>query len=311
MKRSERLERRLKHLDALEEGAGAAFVPATKALESWVSQGEAVEAVRVRQAFIQRSSSVPAKPPASLLINGRGHALRTALISLFLAQTGKGGTRHLLKLPLRARAEDQVAWTDLIVSRATDGEGSYSRRVPDKRAASARQAIDRLARPDISFMELTSRDRVGRYDNVRLLQESGPRAIGAPLAYSVPGAGFLEIPAAFFLKGWIFVLEDSEIATYLMYRRLCAGGTIARITTADRDAWFGLSTSAWEQHWVLVQSGLLHLEEDPNRRPDGTVVDKAEGAPLLNHRFSLLDDGLKENALSRVWGAIDARSAAS
>lgn len=231
MKRAARLQRRLVHLDALDEGAGGAFTPATKALELWVSQGSAVDAVRVRPAFIERSLPAAGKPPASLLINGRSHALRTALLALFLAQTSKGGLRHVLNLPLRARTEDQVAWTDLIVSRATEGDGSHSRRVPAKRAASARQAIDRLTRPDISLMELMSRERVGRYDQVRLFHESGPRAIGDPLTYGLPGSGFLEIPPAFFLNGWIFVLEDTEIATYLMYRRLCAGGAIARIST--------------------------------------------------------------------------------
>lgn len=209
-----------------------------------------------------------------------------------------------------AQKKDELAWSDLIVSSAKDGPGSLSRRIPGKRAASARMAIKRLAHPEISLVEpLNSDIRVGRYDELRLLEDSGPRVTGDPLPYSLPDPSELtiDLPLDFFLKGWVFVLEDTEIITYLMYRLLCSRNSPAHISAADRESRFGVKTSAWEQYWILVESGLLRMESDPNRRPDGTVIDHSLGATLTAHRFLVLNDGLKEDALYRLWRAVDDR----
>lgn len=305
MNRAERLNARLERLDRLNEGKHQPYKPACQALRTWhENSGSGVQSIRIRRSFITGDPAL-----LSRLVHGGSHALRIALIALFLAQSRKGGHRHLLQVPLTAREPDDLAWADLIVAGAKEGKGSASRRPLEKQAASARTALDRLTKPDICLLEPphTTR-RVGRFDELRLLQDSGPRATGLPVTYTLPHhkESTVDIPVDFFLNGWIFVLQDSEIATYLMYRTVCALAP-GHITAGAREEQFGIKTSAWEQHWVLVDSGILHLVPDPNRREDGTYIEQSEGAKPQPHVFSLLDDGLKQDALTEVWRAVSER----
>jgi hypothetical protein len=234
-----------------------------------------------------------------------------ALLVLFIAQAKRGAAPHVLDLPLSATHSEDVGWEDLIVTASGPGRGSASRKVHQKRAASARSALTRLSKPDISLLELPlSAKRKGGYDQVRLFEDVGPREVGLPVSYTVPTAvkGVVTVPIDFFLKGWIYVLEDTEIATYLMYRRLCSLSSPSHISADDREARFGVKQSAWEQYWLLESSGLVVVEADENRRPDGTFIDQSAGATPRNHRFTLSDEGLAANALSMVWAAVDRRT---
>jgi hypothetical protein len=234
-----------------------------------------------------------------------------ALLVLFMAQAKRGAAPHFLDLPLSATRSKDVGWEDLIVTASGPGRGSASRKMHEKRAASARSALARLSRPDISLLELPrSGKRKGGYDEVRLFEDVGPRKVGLPVRYSVPtaGKGVVTVPVDFFLKGWIYVLEDTEIATYLMYRRLCSLSSPSHISADDRETRFGIKQSAWEQYWLLESSGLVVVEADENRRADGTFIDQSAGATPRNHRFTLRDEGLAADALSMVWAAIDGRT---
>ncbi len=144
---------------------------------------------------------------------------------------------------------------------------------------------------------------------MRLLEDVGPRPVGLPVPYKVPVAGDdqISIPAAFFLNGWVFTLADSEIVTYLMYRMLCRGGRGARISAAEREDFFGVKTSAWEQYWLLEACGLVQVEPGEGRRSDGTFVGQARGAEPTNHVFRMRDETLNDGALTKVWGVVDAR----
>ena len=304
MNRAERLNARLEKLDRLNEGEYQPYQPACTALRRWYEEhGTGVPLIRIRRSFITGNPA-----PLSRLIHGRSHALRFALIVLFLAQTGRTGHRHVLHVPLTARQRDDLAWADLVVAGTADGSGSTSRSQKEKRAASARAALERLTRPDVCLLEPPESKRVGRFDVVRLHQDSGPRETGLPLSYRLPRheERTVAIPLDFFFNGWVFVLEDTEIATYLMYRDLCAAGP-NRITAADREKRYGIKTSAWEQHWVLVDSGILHLVPDPSRRTDGTYLEQSEGVAPSPHTFRLLDEGLKQDALMEVWRAVSDR----
>lgn len=297
-------------LDAYERGQSPAYGTSLAALAQLRENGRRPDAVRLRSRFLDVGTGGDGHPPLSLLIDSRGHSLRVALLALFMAQIKKGSAPHVLDLPLSARSSGDVGWEDLIVTPADAGVGSSSRKVHQKRAGSARAALNRLARPDVSLMELPrSGQRKGGYDEVRLLEDSGRRTVGLPLPYTIPGAGkdVVAIPVDFFLNGWLYVLEDTEISTYLMYRLLCARQSPAHISASDRAGRFGIKQSAWEQHWLLAASGLVDVEPDENRRPDGTFVDHSAGASPRNHRFVLRDEGLKANALGVVWAAIDRR----
>lgn len=312
--RASRLAARLRSLEALDEVKASGYETALTALRQFHDDGRQPQSVRVRSRFIEVAPPSTA-PPLSLLINSRGYALRVALLALFIAQTRPGSSPHVLDMPLSPtrKRSSQVAWEDLIVTPAGPGAGSASRAVHAKRAGSARSALQRLARPDVSLLELpNSGKRKSGYDMVRLLEDSGPRAVGLPVSYSIPATtkDVVTVPVDFFLKGWVYVLEDTEIATYLMYRRLCAQSSPAHISAVRRGEIFGVKQSAWEQYWVLADSDLVVVEADENRRPDGTFVDMSTGVTPRRHRFTLHDEGLASDALRVVWNTVERRMTA-
>lgn len=295
-------------LQRLTDSRGA-YTRGIAAVQQLADAGRKTTEILVRAGFI-RTNDPLVPPPASTLISPRGHALRMALLVLFVAQVEKRPSPHVLRLPLSPLDKGTVAWADLIVSDARDGAGSAAKRPSEKRAASARKALKRLSAPDVALLELAQTTRrVGRFGELRLFEESGPRLIGDPVRYTRPTSTdeTVRIPIDFFRRGWIFVLEDSEIATYLMYRYINAKNKVAFISAANRQDQYGIKTSAWEQHWLLTRSGILELVANENRRSDGTFTGQSEGAALEAHRFAVRDEALAEDAHSMVHAAVEER----
>jgi hypothetical protein len=235
-----------------------------------------------------------------------------ALLALMAAQCKKGPAPQVLDLALTSKGHGKVGWEDLIVSASGAGDGSTSRSVRQKHAGSARHALRRLAEPEISLVQLPQPlPRKGGFDNVHLHEDSGPRPFGKPVPYTIPNLtdDVVSLPIDFFLRGWIYVLEDTEIATYLMDRRLCAQfhPGPAHISAAMRQAVYGISQGGWDMHWVLTNSGILVVEPDEHRRDDGTFDGQSAGATPRRHRFTLNDSGLAADALPEVWKAVDER----
>ncbi|WP_344192147.1 hypothetical protein [Pedococcus aerophilus] len=310
--RASRLARRRAALADLEKGRDQGYAKTLTAL-GVLSGKSTTQEIRLRAEFISVTQPSSVVPPAALLVNSRGHALRVALLALFIAQTQGGSAPHVVHLPLSAVDVNTIAWEDLLLTQAAPGAGSTSRLVHEKRAGSARAALKRLTMPDVSLLELPlSGKPKGGYDQVRLFMDTGPRAVGAPVSYTVPDGSqdVVTIPMDFFLKGWVYVLEDSEIITYLMYRYLCAKNSPAHITAEARNDRFGIKPSSWEQYWVLASSGLLDVEVDEGRRSNGTYVGMGSGATPQPHRFTLADAGLGVDALPTVLAALDRRIAA-
>lgn len=312
--RASRLNRRLDALDALDPQRSQVYATALSSLTHLWNQGRRVGSVSVRRSFIETHTPGVA-PPASRLISSRGHSLRVALLALFIAQNKRGSAQHLLNVPLIAKQSEDVAWADLIVSAPRIGPGSTARGARAKRAISARAALNRLSKPEISLMDRPgSAQRKGGYDVVHLFEDTGPRALGSPVSYTTPGSGedVVTIPVEFFLHGWIYVLEDTEIVTYLMYRHLCSRSSPApaHISAHDRESRYGINQAAWEQYWLLENAGLLLVQADENRRADGTFADQSSGAKPLRHRFTTHDEGLQQDGLHVIWAAVDARTTA-
>lgn len=170
--------------------------------------------------------------------------------------------QSVLDLPLTSRGHTEVGWEDLIVSASVQGGGSYSRPVDETHAVSARRALRRLANDDIFLVKLPHPfPTKGGHDNLHLYQDMGPRQLDHPVPYTVPDANekVISIPVDFFLNGWVYVLEDVEVATYLMYRRLCPylHPEPAHISSTERKTHYGITQSAWEMYWGLEDGGLL------------------------------------------------------
>jgi hypothetical protein len=307
--RARRLAHRLDALDRIDADRSAGYDKTLAALKQLWERGRQPAHIRLRAPFVE--ASLPAaEPPLSKLIAPRGYAMRVALLALFAAQTKKGSNPHHLDLPLIATRSDEIAWTDLVVAAVAAGEGSASRSPQIKRTRSARAALTRIAKSDISLADLPRAGLPkGGYDEVHLYEDTGPRSAGHPVPYRIPHPGkeVLDIPVGFFLNGWIYVLEDTELATYLMYRRLCAQVSPAHISSDLRQERFGIKQSAWENYWLLADSGLLLVEPDENRRPDGTFAAQSAGATPRRHRFTLHDESLSNDGLPVVWAAVDRR----
>lgn len=305
--RPERQQQRADALGALEERPDAGYQQALAALARVHTENGGRQAIHVRRRFFEVPMDAEAKPPATLLVSPRGHSLRMALLVLFVAQSKSGPDHHVLKLKLSASASDEVAWVDLLMTPAKVGETSAGKKVLRRRADSARAALKKLADPGVSFIELPeSVKQKGAYDEVRLFEDVGPRSYGPPVRYTVPQPSepTIAIPVDFFLKGWIYVLEDTEILTYLMYRSLCARTEPAHISAHDRECRFGIGSSAWERYNVLENSGLLTVEHAVGRRDDGTFEGQASGATPERHHFSLKDAGLAQDAVPAVREAL-------
>jgi hypothetical protein len=311
--RAARLERRLVSLEAITTDRAKGYDKALNSLKELWTRGRQPARILVRVPLMETTTGAP--PPVSQLVNGRSHALRVALIALMAAQCKKGPAPHVLDLGLTSKDHNEVGWDDLIVSASVAGDGSSSRPVDQKHAASARHALRRLSDPAISLVQLPDPlPAKGGYDNVHLFEDSGPRALGHPVPYTVPDVGddVVAVPIQFFLNGWVYVLEDAEIATYLMYRRLCAHfhPGPAHVSAAVRKGVYGITQAAWEMHWVLEESGILLVEADERRRADGTFDGHSAGAVPRRHRFTLHDPGLEADALPVLWHVIDERMGA-
>lgn len=317
--RAGRLRKRLSVLDALDEPRSARlpspYQAGINALNTWAgsSTRELPSDVWMRRGFIRRDHEELPAPPVSQLIESRGHGLQFAMIALFLAQTKRHpGAR--LSIPVAPQPDTtSIAWADFVVIPDEDGDGSTSRRHREKRIRSAKSALTRLSDAEISFMELNKGSSGRQITGVNLFEESGPRLTGGPAHYITPDprkVPSVSIPVEFFTRGWVFVLSDAEIATYLMYRHACveAPGAPAHVTTGTREARYALKPSTWESHPVLSSAGLLDVLADPNRRANGTATDAPKATPEP-HRFSLTDQGLHRDGLRAVWAAIDEMTA--
>jgi hypothetical protein len=126
--------------------------------------------------------------------------------------------------------------------------------------------------------------------------------------YSVPNDGFFTVPVSLFTNGWIYVLEDSELALLLIAARLRhkRGDVVVPMEAGPRLLNYGLSRDAFEAHGMLDSLGLLEVEEDPERHADGKVHDyPTRGARPHGIRF--LPSGLDRPALSSVAAEVQRR----
>jgi hypothetical protein len=145
-----------------------------------------------------------------------------------------------------------------------------------------------------------------------LLNERGGRGAGEPFDYRVPRASELcfDVPSSFISKGWVHVLDDSEISLSLMVGCGLGGlqledGAVA-IPAHVRLLHYGIGRDSFGSACHMLEAaGLLHLE-GVARHPDGRAHEYLrEGAAL--HRLWLLPEGFDRP----VWKLSAQRSTAS
>ncbi|MFD6181417.1 hypothetical protein [Streptomyces goshikiensis] len=175
---------------------------------------------------------------------------------------------------------------------------------------------------------LVSMDRGARgqrlYENFSLMQESGRGENPTPDFYTVPAphwaaAKTITLPEDFFLKGWIQVLNPSEVATWLILRMMSqwaptkhrASGVF--LTTRPRMQLFGLPDDAWEDGCQrLLEFGLIRHAEPPETEGAGEGVDIDPVMKMLisqpahvrqpyePHFWQMTDGGLAKDAAQKL-----------
>ncbi|MFD0596990.1 hypothetical protein ACFQZ4_35940 [Catellatospora coxensis] len=230
------------------------------------------------------------------------------LIALFEAQarTRPGGQPDNRR-PILAVGED-VGWTDLFATDAKAmGNGQVYMTVQDKQSRHLTAALKKLAAEELISLPHAARAR-NKYENFLLNRESGRRSAGPNSRYRVPRPDepHFILPAEVFTKGWIHVLEDSELTFLLMLAYFHASNPDGfRVISSVRLLHMGISRDAYGSHELLSRLGLVSVVPAEGRRGDGTVDEYGSGGPAIPHLLTFLPGGLAVGAFAAVTKAID------
>ncbi|MGH4016455.1 MAG: hypothetical protein ACRDSL_21505 [Pseudonocardiaceae bacterium] len=183
-----------------------------------------------------------------------------------------------------------MAWVDMV---AVDAAGERRTKEPrtrlDNRVRQVKGALDTLCDEGLAEVQLLGGTR--RYVNFTMMHESGRGDLATPRTYSVPESN--EATIEFFLKGWIHVLQPSEIAAWLMFRELARQYPREHVENGVyiygdmREAEYGLKRDAYEGHKMLRGLGLLKFAPSATRNPDGTWTIRFPSR-YDPHRFSAI-----------------------
>ncbi|MFF9016119.1 hypothetical protein ACF09C_24530 [Streptomyces sp. NPDC014870] len=133
------------------------------------------------------------------------------------------------------------------------------------------------------------------YGKFSLMEEGGRGDRPTPDFYTVPAphwaaAKTITIPKDFFLKGWIQVLNPSEVATWLILRMMSQWAPRKHhtsgvfLTTRPRMQRFGLRDDAWEDGCRrLLEFGLIRHAEPPETE---TAAESADTEAVMREFFS-------------------------
>lgn len=279
--------------------------------------------IRIRHGFVRvnfptvpdvsdRSAPQPEhRPPSTRLMSPNGIALRFYLIALLEAQsrTSPGDRAAGTETPLRRETGTDIGWCDYIASTATaSGRGKHLMGVLDKKLRQLQNTLDRLKFEHL--VELPNDvAKQGKHEGFILMSDDGLRnRTNAQYRVPVEEEEFFTVPASLFTNGWIFVLEDSELALLLIAARLRHkhGDMSVRLPAAPRLLNYGLSRDAFEAHSMLDWMGLLEVEQDPERDFDGRAHDyRTRGAQPHGLRF--LPSALNQPALPTVATEVQRR----
>lgn len=337
-------ERRLRRLQQMRRAGSV--TNASEALSSIWNAGKKPESIVLRSALLRSDGE---RSRLTKLVLPRGMALRFYLLAVFEAQCRlDAGDLWQNVRPLKGAAD---SWSALA---AIDGaydtaSGAYNAGLknmpPDLRgSARAEERLRTMKMEDLRLRQikgaLRTLEELGKedalvsvprgarghrlYEDFSLMEEGGRGDMPTPGLYTVPvrswtGTRTITLPLDFFLKGWIQVLNPSEVATWLILRMLSQWATRRHrlsgvfLTTRTRMQYFGLRDDAWEDGCRrLLEFGLIRHAEPPEGLEAAV---EAIGDPVIKALFSqptrvrqvhephfwqMTDDGLAENAAQRL-----------
>lgn len=261
------------------------------------------DVIRVRSGLVLHNGR--SESPIRQIEASKSAAVQLLLICIFEQQCRRQDqVGQRTTIPLRDPIEEgSTAWRYLLALPTKDRETSstVTRGPVDNRVNQIKAALDRLA--DCGRVELRPRGTRNRYEHFRLMNEAVDTDSGPPVAYRAPRQNehTIDVPAAFFLSGWVHALTDSEIITYLYMLHSAQKnpeqnvGNGMELTASDWAHAFGKKRDrigrGYEAYRHLFRYGLIFIEIDPRRRADGTVdgFNEREG-PYIGttpHRFKV------------------------
>ncbi|GGU44506.1 hypothetical protein GCM10010289_76360 [Streptomyces violascens] len=333
--------RRVRRLEELRKGR---YVErANNALHRVWEAGHRPTTIRLRRDLLSSGPQDPA-PALTQLLRPRGVALRFYLLAVFEAQcrltAGEKWTADgspPLKGPHRS-------WADFVaVDGAFDQPGNaympatrVDRDIQTLRVQQIHGALRTLEAlgPDDqrSLVEVPKTKSSSRsYAAFSLMQEGGRGDTQTPNLYTVPRARWnttFTVPATFFLRGWIQVLQPSEVATWLILQWLAQtmpnkhteSGVYLYANT--RNDYFRLRRDSYEDACNrLLEFGLVQYArpgttvaadaESPSEPQSSSGLNAALAAAFLaprTHgdsyepdRYQVTDEGLAQDASEKCF----------
>ena len=278
-----------------------------------------LDALRLRHGFVRLTfgttddASDRAAPPleyrpsATRLLSPNGIALKLYLIALLEAQTRtKPGTKPGDNpWPLRGKGS-QRGRTDFVQQVPSTQEAGRVAQCGDKNLRQVQSALKRLDAEHLVDLP-NAAARHMKYEGFLLNMEDGRRQWSNDL-YRVPDEDrdFFTVPLTLFTRGWIFVLEDSELALLLITarNRSLHGDEEQPLRGGTRVTNYGLGPDSFEAHRVLDYLGLIDVSSDYRRQQDGRVADyETKGAEP--HRLLFHPDALERSAVRTFLAEIE------
>ncbi|MFF8996118.1 hypothetical protein ACF09H_40605 [Streptomyces sp. NPDC014983] len=278
--------------------------------------GRTPSAVHVRRLYVRHT--VPLKvvternglprekrPPAARLIAPRGVTGRLHLLLLFAAacQAAPGQKWHHT-IPIEHGRDQPVSLERLVCALARHRGGTAY--VASPRTNKLRQITQALKTLNDQYLvDLPHRGEYLPFRDFTLLCDSGHSTDNAHIPYRVPKKNepYVDIPAAFFTRGWVHLLTPSEITAYLMWLDVNQHSEHDEpyVTGAVRAGAYGLTREAYETHQALQAFGLIDVTPDPDRHGDGKYAGYHPDSRLPPcHRVTVTPDGLLEDAADRI-----------
>ncbi|MGW1364878.1 hypothetical protein ACWCQP_46700 [Streptomyces chartreusis] len=297
---------------------------ACRALQGIWETGRKPEAIVLRSSLLQASEE---RSRLTRLVLPKGIALRFYLLAAFEAQCRLNvGEEWENALPLSGPG----SWSDLVaIDGAYDTDSATymrstvgSRKLENLRLQQIKGALRTLEELGGEHALVTMpRGKSGQrqYKKFLLMNESGRGGNQTPDVYTVPArhwaaARTITIPAAFFLKGWIQVLNPSEVATWLILRMLSRWAPNKHTTSGvylygqARLETFGLRDDAWEDGCQrLREFGLIRFAQPPDIPPGTSSELKTVFSQPIRlrrryepHYWQVTDQGLNEDAAKKL-----------
>lgn len=240
-------------------------------------------------------------------------------MALFVAQSVKISASKMDGLVPNPEEHGVLGWRHLILAEASHDRASARAATPlDNQVRQIKTAFNRLASDTIGIVVQPRKGTPrSRYKDMFLLNEGGVLPTGRAANYQRPrpAESTVAIPIGFFLNGCVHVLDDSELAPWLMFRHRCgappappapAGPPTVELSGQDRLAIYGLARTVWDKHQLLGVLGLMRHEADPRRRRNGSVEEFATLGSGMRHRFQMVDERLSGVAVHSALADIAA-----